>query len=775
MLGILTASAGVRAETVREVTWLLCPVVVLGLAFKVQRLTLHPSDFGLLRGFPLLTGEVLAYLGLGLLTLGWLRLSRHLGAPRLGLVCAQLGVMGWLAVSAVAHRYYVVTGFTLDYELLSYWGANAAETVEIAASEAGGPVPLLLVAGLVATAVGPWFLRRRAVLPPAAPRAAPGHPFREGAVCLTLGLSLVLVSLLPSGLGLGRSFFREPTVALVASGLDAHFRPAPYSGRETDLRPVGPSGLVPGPGAGSLNLVVVVLESTRASGTSLYGESPATTPFLAALARQSAVVQRAYAVVPHTSKALVAVLCGFEPAPALDVIGSRKGGMAGRCLPDLLAEQGYATAYFQAPKKTFERRPKLVKNMGFERFWSGDMTKQEGLKKINYFGYGDEVMVEPTRAWLAEEAKEPFFAAYLTSNTHHPYGLPEQFEEQRYSKNKKLNAYLNTIRSTDEVLERLMNLYREAGLWERTVFVVVGDHGEAFGEHGLKSHDNVMYDEGIRVPLLFRVPGREASLIPGPLNQLAIAPTALDLLGYGVTGGDYLGESAFKRAAEPVLFATCYQSAHCAAMIRGDKKLIYHFGDRPPLLFDLKADPGERRNLASSHPGEVQRLSRETEDWRLALRQTHREPARRRVARYVSQTPQDAPESVDAVFGGLIALRSVELVKGEVRRGHRAKLRYFFEALRPVPPRYRLRVRATGRGQRRYFDHVPVRGLYPLREWQPGDYIEDLHRLKVRESWKGETMDLCLELVDEHERPLPVTGGPGQTCVPLGRVSVLPK
>jgi hypothetical protein len=249
----------------------------------------------------------------------------------------------------------------------------------------------------------------------------------------------------------------------------------------------------------------------------------------------------------------------------------------------------------------------------------------------------------------------------------------------------------------------------------------------------------------------------------------------VDALGYDLIGGDYLGESVFERRTESALFATCYQSAHCAAMIRGDKKLIYHFGDRPPLLFDLKADPGERRSLAASHRGEVDSWSREIEDWRLALRETHREPARRTVARYVKERPQDAPESVDAVFGGLIALRGVEVVKEEVRRDHRAKLRYFFEALRPVPPRYRLRVRATGRGQRRYYDHVPVRGLYPLRDWQPGDFIEDLHRLKVRKSWKGDTMDFCLELVDEHERPVPVTGGAGQTCVPVGSVSVLAK
>jgi hypothetical protein len=403
------------------------------------------------------------------------------------------------------------------------------------------------------------------------------------------------------------------------------------------------------------------------------------------------------------------------------------------------------------------------------------MTKQKGLKKVNYFGYGDEVMLEPTRRWLAEEAKEPFFAAYLTNTTHHPYGTPPGFEKREFAPPGRFNDYLNSIRSTDEVLERLVRLYRDAGVWERTVFIVVGDHGEAFGEHGMRLHDNIMYDEGLRVPLVIRAPGQAGTSIPGPLNQLAIVPTALDLLGYDIAEGSYVGSSIFQRPVEPSLFSTCYQSALCAATIRGDKKLIYYFGDRPPLLFDLSSDSQERRNIAADFPAEVDLWSRETVDWKLAVRETHRDSGKPMLSRYVRDSPQPVDHPMRAVFGGFIELRGYTLKKRKVRRERRLKIHYFFKVLKPIPPRYRLRVRGSAGWQERRYNHVPVRGLYPLREWRPGEYIEDVDKLKVRSSWRADSMDLCMELVDEQERPVPVTGDVGETCVSLGSIEVLPR
>ena len=751
---------------------LVAPVALVGVLLKIHRIALYPGELPLLGALRLLSGELLAYTGFLLIALALLSLSSRLELPRLAMIIIQSVTVATLLVGMLTHGYYLTTGFTLSFELFTFSLARADEVVAIIGSEATGLATLAMVSVTAAVLFLPWLFRPVESDPSPRPRLR--KLLWVGAVQSVLGVALILLSLVANGRNQDRNFYREPMVALAAAGIYAGLNPAPYQGVATEPRPVGPGELNAGPEAGKLNLVIVLLESTRALSTTPYNPQLGTTPFLDQLATESLLVERAYAIVPHTSKALVSVLCGFEPAVTVDIVASRGGGMTGRCLASLLSDHGYDTAYFQAPKQSFERRKKLVENMGFEGFWSGDMSKQEGMEKINYFGYEDAVMLEPSREWLRNEAREPFFAAYLSTATHHPYGVPSSYEPQDYAKSPTLNKYLNTIRYTDQILQKIVDQYKEAGLWDRTVFIVLGDHGEALGEHGLRSHDNVMYEEGLRIPMLIRSPLHEPDTIPGPLNQLAIVPTAIDLLGFEAPPGSYAGASVLRRPSEPALFARCYQSDRCAATIRGDKKLIYLFGDRPAILFDLAADPDEKHNIASRHRDLVEQWSHETADWKIALRQTHKDSRARLMQKYVKESPQQVEHPMNVVFGGLVELRGFSLPKDKVRGDKRLKIHYFFHVLKEIPPRYRLRLRGTALGQNRVFDHVPVRGLYPLREWQSGDYVEDVQSFKIKDSWGAEKLDLCLELIDENERPLPVTGEQGGTCVPLASIKVVP-
>ncbi|HCP46294.1 MAG TPA: hypothetical protein DIU15_09645, partial [Deltaproteobacteria bacterium] len=686
VLGAWRDGAEIPPEAFRAAILVTVPVAALGLSLKIHRIALHPSEPGLISGSLLLGGEVLVYLGFGLLVLGGLTLAGRLRAPRLGLVAAQVSAVVLTCLGFATHNYYLSTGFTLNYSFVRFALVRLDETGAVVASELKPFLVAIWIGVTLLVLALPWIFRKGSDA--LVPGRVGGRAAGIALVHIALGTALVGASLLPSGPNVGREFFREPTVAMVASAFQTHSNQARVRDQKTRL--VGPSEVVPRPDAGSLNLVMFILESTRAQGTTPYNPELGTTPVLDQLAKESLFVERAYAVVPHTSKALVALLCGFEPAPTVEIVESHETGMVGRCLADLLRDHGYTTAYFQAPKQNVERRPDLVENMGFDRFWSGDMSKQEGINRINYFGKEDAVMLEPTRKWLANEAKEPFFAAYLNSNTHHPYNSPPGFELQEFSEKKKLNKYFNSIASADQFLEQLITLYRDAGLWDRTVFIVVGDHGEAFKEHGLSTHDNVMYEEVLAVPLLARVPGREAERIPGPVNQLAVAPTALDLLGYDFPDGAYEGASILERPKEPELFATCYRSEYCSAMINGDKKLIYHFGDRPPLLFDIAKDPLETQDLAELHPTEVAQWAKQTEDWKLSLWETYRTSSQPMVDRYVRDTPQPVQHELEAVFGDLFELRGYKLPKSKVMKNRRFKVHYFFKVLKPIPPGYRL-------------------------------------------------------------------------------------
>src|SRR3712207_3959195 len=162
------------------------------------------------------------------------------------------------------------------------------------------------------------------------------------------------------------------------------------------------------------SVVIVFLESTRARSTTPYNEDLETTPFLAELAGEGLAFEQAYAVVPHTSKALVASLCGVPPPLDTAKTESEPGIIPARCVADLLKERGYRSAFFQSATEDFERRPQLVENLGYDDFFATEDMSKEGFEETNYFGHEDNIMLDPSREWLEENGDEPFLATYLT-------------------------------------------------------------------------------------------------------------------------------------------------------------------------------------------------------------------------------------------------------------------------------------------------------------------------------------------------------------------------
>src|SRR6185436_12454694 len=65
-----------------------------------------------------------------------------------------------------------------------------------------------------------------------------------------------------------------------------------------------------------------------------------------------------------------------------------------------------------------------------------------------------------------------------------------------------LNNYLNLLKATDKAFEKMMNFLREKGLADKTVVVILGDHGEAFGEHGTYIHAGGVYEENVHIPAI---------------------------------------------------------------------------------------------------------------------------------------------------------------------------------------------------------------------------------------------------------------------------------
>jgi arylsulfatase A-like enzyme len=378
-------------------------------------------------------------------------------------------------------------------------------------------------------------------------------------------------------------------------------------------------------------VALIHLESVRERSVTPYEGTIKTMPYLAGLAKRSLLVERAYTTIPHTSKAIVSVNSGLYPSPATDIVEAEAGGIPARCLAELLAEQGYNTAWFQSATRTFEDRPQLVENFGYATFRAYQSMKTEGFQWANFLGYEDDIMLEPSRRWLEENAGDPTLVMFLGVTPHHEYLAPRRYGRKRFATRDGFNRYLNAIRYDDFWIRNVIQMYEELGLYKDTIFAIYGDHGEGFGEHGRYQHDGVIWEEGLRVPLIIHDPSSfdGGARVEGPAHLIDFAPTIVDMLGFEVVGGEYPGRSVLDLPEGRTLRFGCRPDLLSTAMIRGWEKYIYHFGNRPDEFYDLAKDPLEQNNLARRiGREELDRRRKDLLEWHAETTAAYERPSR---------------------------------------------------------------------------------------------------------------------------------------------------
>jgi lipoteichoic acid synthase len=354
------------------------------------------------------------------------------------------------------------------------------------------------------------------------------------------------------------------------------------------------------------NVVLIHLESTRAQSVTPYNQDLKTTPFLDELAKSSLLAEQAHVVLPRSSKGSVAVNCGIEPPlyPGPEFV---PGDIPVPCLAGLLNEQGYNTAFFQSA--TSSGFGDLVKNFGYAEFYPPSSMDTEGFAVTNTFGYEEDMMLKPSEQWLKNHMDEPFMAEYFMGTGHYGYEcLGTRYGDKDFAEDDQLNRYLNCLRLQDIFLKNLFDQYKELGLYENTIFVLFGDHGEGFKEHGRDMHGDTIWEEGLRIPLIIHAPGwfENGERVEGLSSQIDILPTVMDLLGYEVKDGQYPGYSLLQEEPpqDRILRFSCISERKCLASIKGTEKYIYHYGNQSDEFFDLSKDPFEKQNLVSERSKE---------------------------------------------------------------------------------------------------------------------------------------------------------------------------
>jgi hypothetical protein len=344
------------------------------------------------------------------------------------------------------------------------------------------------------------------------------------------------------------------------------------------------------------NVVLIVLESTGAAHLKIYGAAQDPMPNLTGLAAAAVIFEHAYSVYPESVRGLVPILCSRYPA--FDTRTEVHARIAKPSIAHILREHGYRTGLFHSGRFIYLGMQAIVENRGFEVAEdAGDI----GGNVNSSFGVDEPATVSRMLSWIdGLRGDERFFLMYLPIAGHHPYETPEP---RPFPERDEVNRYRNALFFGDAALGVFFAELKKRALFEKTLFVVFGDHGEAFGQHeGNYGHTMFLYEENVRVPYLFALPGivSEQTRITRTASVIDTAPTILDLLGIPLPSV-YQGSSLLDGADRMALLFTDY-SLGFLGLRDGPWKFIDEVGAGRAKLFRLDQDPHEVQNVAATFP-----------------------------------------------------------------------------------------------------------------------------------------------------------------------------
>ena len=208
---------------------------------------------------------------------------------------------------------------------------------------------------------------------------------------------------------------------------------------------------------------------------------------------------------------------------------------------------------------------------------------------------------------------------YMPVAGHHPYASTSG----PFLMDTGLGAYKNAIHEGDQALGNLFNGLRARGLLDRTVVVIYGDHGEAFDQHpGNRAHSLYIFDENVRVPLIMRLPSSAAAgtRVSRVASLLDVSPTILDIAGVPLQLG-IQGVSLLEPRERMALFHADYDRAWLG-LRDGCWKFGFEVETARGRLFDVCADPSEKRDFSRDQPALVTTYRTRLESWAASRRAT---------------------------------------------------------------------------------------------------------------------------------------------------------
>lgn len=382
----------------------------------------------------------------------------------------------------------------------------------------------------------------------------------------------------------------------------------------------------------SYDVVVVLLDAAAAPHLQIHGYDRPTTPRILELATESVVFERAYAQASGTALSVYSLFTSrypvFEKVPSLvgqNIVYLEEDAVT-------LAE---ALAPRYAARLMLSTNPFVTEHLGYLQGathavedWRPTFEEKRAQPPL----YAERV-TGPFLDWVDTAASDPYFAYLHYIEPHAPYLPPDAFRRKlARGESRPVRGTMNFLRQLgqrrppDRVCDNIVDLYdgnlayvdshvgalvdslRARDRWDRTVLVLLSDHGEGFWQHGTKGHGGVPYEEVVHVPLLLRIPGVEARRVSDPVELVDLLPTLLELAGIPDEDPERVGRSLLPLALgqtqatenRVIHMRSNRTKAPVYALREGRYKWLLFVNERRHELYDLQTDPGEKEDLVAA-------------------------------------------------------------------------------------------------------------------------------------------------------------------------------
>jgi arylsulfatase A-like enzyme len=425
------------------------------------------------------------------------------------------------------------------------------------------------------------------------------------------------------------------------------------------------------------NVLFIVLDTVRADHLSCYGYEKGTTPNIDRIAREGVLFSNAFSAAPWTLPSHASMFTGLYPSQHQADWGHVHLDEGFPTLAEHFRDVGYETVGFS--ENLFVGRTfGLARGFGeFHETWRRPLVVRAIAKAATRLFHYKERLEYADRSvglferWLTNNNHDgkPFFAFMNLMAAHLPryprpaFGsgnwtketlariepvnlIPERYYLPQYKLTQQelaimVDIYDSDISYVDSQIGDLMSFLARAGILDETIVVLVSDHGENFGEHGLIEHQFCLYDTLLRVPLILRYPAMlKPDRIEKRVSTVSLFKTVMAMVG--TTGSKAFEDSRMgalgQLQGQEYVIAECGngvevlrgvvgdegvgvdfsrfdQSLKC--VIKGDYKFIWSSNGKNK-LYRIGEDPREAENIIEKEQDQARALDQLLKSWELS-------------------------------------------------------------------------------------------------------------------------------------------------------------